>query len=463
MTGKRIIVGVSGSIAAYKAVLLVRLLVKAGAEVRVLMTPAATRFVAPLTFSTLAKSDVLTDVVSEAGWNNHVELGLWADAYVIAPATANTLAHLANGLCDTVLAAVYLSARCPVLFAPAMDVDMWQHPSTRANVARLEGFGNVIIPVGEGELASGLSGAGRLAEPEEIVATLTQKLGDAPRRRTPRVRLPSLPSQREERAREGREGPGVGSTAASGSTEDKLSPRERLQLPSTAQAPAGRLTAKRVLVTAGPTHEPIDPVRFIGNRSSGRQGLAIAAALLEEGAAVDLVLGPVSIPEAFEALARKHPARLRTHPVQTALEMHEAATALWRDCHAGILVAAVADYRPATVAEGKIKKTPGSEEGLSLQLVRNPDIAAALGRAKRPHQQLIGFALETEDGLANAQSKLARKSLDAIVLNLHTPEASAFGGADNEVTVVRAGGEVQAHGRMAKAAVGEVVAGLVEA
>ena len=462
MTGKRIIVGVSGSIAAYKAVLLVRLLVKAGAEVRVLMTPAATRFVAPLTFSTLAKSDVLTDVVSEAGWNNHVELGLWADAYVIAPATANTLAHLANGLCETVLAAVYLSARCPVLLAPAMDVDMWQHPSTRANVARLRGYGDTIIPVGEGELASGLSGAGRLAEPEEIVAALTRKLGDVPRPRTPRVRLPSSPSRSEERALEGREGPGVGSTIAPGTTEDELSPRERLQLPSTAQAPEGRLSAKRVLVTAGPTHEPIDPVRFVANRSSGRQGLAIAAALLDEGAAVDLVLGPVSIPDAFEALTRKHPARLRTHPVQTAVEMHDMASALWSDCDAGVLVAAVADYRPAAVAEQKIKKTPGTEEGLSLQLVRNPDIAAALGTAKQPHQQLIGFALETEDGLANAQAKLERKRLDAIVLNLHSAEASAFGGDESAVTVVRAGREPQAYGRMGKAEVGVVVAGLVE-
>ena len=441
MEGRRIIVGVSGSIAAYKAVLLVRLLVRAGAEVRVLMTPAATRFVAPLTFSTLAKSAVLTDVASEAGWNNHVELGLWADAYVIAPATANTLAHLANGLCDTVLAAVYLSARCPVLLAPAMDVDMWRHPSTRANAERLASFGNVLIPVGEGELASGLRGAGRLAEPEDILAAIARTLTEA--------------HASSEDAGDGATSDGAVSDGAA------VAARERLRLPSTAQAPGGRLSAKRVLVTAGPTHEPIDPVRFIANRSSGRQGLAIATALLDEGAAVDLVLGPVAIAEAFEALARRHPARLRTHPVRTATEMHEATTALWTDCDAGVLVAAVADYRPAAVAAQKIKKAPGGGEALTLQLVRNPDIAADLGRAKRPHQQLIGFALETEDGLAHARAKLERKGLDAIVLNLHAAEASAFGGDDNEVTVVTAAGEVTRHARMGKAAVGKVVADLV--
>ena len=419
---KRILLGVSGSIAAYKAVLLVRLLVKAGAEVRVLMTPAATRFVAPLTFSTLAKSEVLTDVVSEAGWNNHVELGLWADAYVIAPATANTLARLACGLCDTVLAAVYLSARCPVLFAPAMDVDMWLHPSTQANIERLKSYGNEVIPVGEGELASGLSGAGRLAEPEDIVSALTRKLADH--------------------------------------GEAVLRKRHHSDPHSTAQAPGGRLAGKRVLVTAGPTHEPIDPVRFIGNRSSGRQGLAIAEALLDRGAAVELVLGPVSIPEAFEALSRKHPARLRTHPVQTAVEMHDFATALWSDCDAGVLVAAVADYRPEKVAEQKIKKTPDREDGLELRLVRNPDIAAALGTAKRDDQTLIGFALETEDGVANARGKLERKGLDAIVLNMHSGERSAFGGEENEVGVVTATG-VRSFARQSKAGVAEVVVQLI--
>ncbi len=403
MHGSRIIVGVSGSIAAYKAVVLVRLLVKAGAEVQVLMTPAATAFVSPLTFATLSKRAVLTSVISEEGWNNHVELGLWADAFVIAPATANTLARLAHGICDDILAAVYLSARCPVLFAPAMDVDMWAHPSTQANVRLLESYGNEIIPVGEGELASGLNGAGRLAEPEEIMAALSRKLGSA---------------------------------ATAGVDEDK----------------ATRLSAKRVLVTAGPTHEPIDPVRFIGNRSSGRQGLAIVEELLAQGARVELVLGPVQL------TPKPHP-RLRVHPVQTAREMYEACTAHWPDCDAGILVAAVADYRPAEVATEKIKKGAGGDEGLQLALVRNPDIAATLGARKAPHQQLIGFALETNDGLANAGAKLARKRLDAIVLNMHSEAESAFGGGENTVMIVTAGGHTE-YGRMSKAGVAAAVVGV---
>ena len=389
-----VIVGVSGSIAAYKAVALVRLLVKAGAEVQVLMTPAAAAFVSPLTFSTLSKRPVFTSVLSEDGWNNHVELGLWADAYVIAPATANTLARLANGLCDNILAAVYLSARCPVFFAPAMDVDMWAHPSTRANVERLQGFGNRIIPVGEGELASGLHGAGRLAEPEEIVRVLAKALKD--------------------------DG-------------------------------GGPLAGKRTLVTAGPTHEPIDPVRFIGNRSSGKQGLAIVEALLSAGAAVDLVLGPVQ-------LSPKPHTRLTVHDVQTAQQMHDASVALWPACDIGVLVAAVADYRPDSAATQKIKKDPGSGDGLDLKLIRNPDIAATLGHVKRNDQCLVGFALETEDGVAHARSKLARKRLDAIVLNLHKPGASAFGGDDNEVTILTAQTQ-QAYPRGSKS---EVAAWVVE-
>ncbi len=400
MHGSHIIVGVSGSIAAYKAVLLVRLLVKAGAEVQVLMTPAATQFVSPLTFSTLSKREVLTSVISEEGWNNHVELGLWADAYVIAPATANTLARLAHGICDSIVAAVYLSARCPVLFAPAMDVDMWFHPSTQANLSLLESYGNEIIPVGEGELASGLNGAGRLAEPEDIVAALSRKLS---------------------------------------ATASKASPTTE----------GLRLSAKRVLVTAGPTHEPIDPVRFIGNRSSGKQGLAIVAELLAQGARVELVLGPVQLSP------KPHP-RLQVHPVQTAEQMYEVCAAEWELCDVAILVAAVADYRPANASREKIKKSGGGEEGLTLSLVRNPDIAAALGERKEPHQRVIGFALETNDGLANAKSKLERKRLDAIVLNMHGEDESAFGGEENTVTIVTAEGHTE-YGRMSKAGVATVV------
>ncbi len=402
LQGRRIIVGVSGSIAAYKAAFLVRLLVRAGAEVRVLMTPAATEFISPLTLSTLSKHEVLTSVISAEGWNNHVELGLWADAYVIAPATANTIARLAHGICDNVLAAVYLSARCPVLFAPAMDVDMWQHPSTRANVALLESYGNAIIPVGDGELASGLSGQGRLAEPEDIVSA-------------------------------------IAATLAQQAVEE---------------AQASSLIGKTVLVTAGPTHEAIDPVRFIGNHSSGKQGLAIVEALLAAGARVELVLGPIR-------LSPKPATHLRIHAVQSAQQMHDACVALWPNCQAGILVAAVADYRPATVATEKIKKSAEGEDGLSLTLVRNPDIAAALGSSKRVDQKLIGFALETNNGLQHARSKLARKRLDAIVLNEHTATASAFGGDQNAVTILQADGSRESFKRMAKADVAREVVELL--
>lgn len=388
LTGRRIIVGVSGSIAAYKAVLLVRLLVKAGAEVQVLMTPTAAEFVSPLTFSTLSKREVLSSVTSESGWNNHVELGLWADAYVIAPATANTLAKLANGICDTVVAAVYLSARCPVFFAPAMDVDMWEHPSTKTNVQRLISYGNILIPVGEGELASGLSGAGRLAEPEDIIALLSLKLAN---------------------------------------------PQP--------------LAGKKVLVTAGPTYEPIDPVRFIGNHSSGKMGLAIASQLLNAGAEVELVLGPT-------ALKPTQHNRLKVTNVRTAQQMHTACLNVWDQCTAGILVAAVADYRPSQVADQKIKKKDGEIE---LVLTKNPDIAADLGKRKGPSQKLIGFALETNDGKAHALGKLERKNLDAIVLNLHTPESSAFGGDENEVTILFSDGHEQPFGRMAKSLVAEKI------
>jgi len=378
-------------------VLLVRLLVKAGAEVKVIMTPSATEFVSTLTFSTLSKHEVLTSVISEEGWNNHVELGLWADAYVIAPATANTLAKLANGICDTVLAAVYLSARCPVMFAPAMDVDMWHHPSTQANIKRLESYGNDIIPVGEGELASGLSGAGRLAEPETIVEAIQQKLQEAD------------------------------------------------------DAEGKDLVGKSVLLTAGPTHEPLDPVRFIGNHSSGKMGIAIAKALLKRGAHVELVLGPAS------AVPPTHP-NLKVTSVRTAWDMHDACVALWPSMDAGIMTAAVADYRPETAADKKIKKDGDS---LSLNLVKNPDIAARLGKVKKDNQRLIGFALETNDGKKYALGKMQRKNFDAIVLNLHTPEATAFGGDTNQVTILKANGEELPFERMSKTEVAKEVVNLM--
>lgn len=360
------LLGISGSIAAYKSAFLVRALIKAGAEVQVVMTPAATRFITPLTLSTLSKRPVFTDVQSEDGWNNHVEMGLWADALLIAPATATTLGRLAAGLADNMVAATYLSARCPVFLAPAMDLDMWKHPATQANVQRLQGFGNFFIPVGHGELASGLVGDGRMAEPEEIV-TLLERFFSA-----------------------------------------------RLDL-----------AGKRVLVTAGPTYEPIDPVRFIGNHSSGKMGVAIADALAARGAQVTLLLGP-SAQEPTQG-------EVTMVRVRTAAEMHAEAARCFPEMDAAVLAAAVADYRPAQTAKEKIKK--GTEE-MTLRLEKTPDIAASLGRVKRPDQLLVGFALETEDELANAREKLERKNFDLIVLNSLRDAGAGFHHDTNKVTIL---------------------------
>ncbi|PPK84076.1 phosphopantothenoylcysteine decarboxylase/phosphopantothenate--cysteine ligase [Neolewinella xylanilytica] len=366
LAGKKIILGVCGSIAAYKAALIVRGLIKAGAEVRVLMTPSATNFIAPLTLATLSRADVVTSVHSGESWNNHVELGLWADAYLIAPATATTLAKLAHGICDSALVAVYLSARCPVFFAPAMDLDMWQHPTTVENVRRLQSFGNRLIDVGEGELASGLVGAGRLAEPEQILDTLAAFF-----------------------------------------------------------AQAHDLKDRRILLTAGPTLEDLDPVRFLGNRSTGRMGIALAEAAAARGAKVTLLLGPTHL--------STQAAGIETIAVRSALDMYHAAVERWPDCTDGILCAAVADYRPERVAEEKIKKQAGP---MRIDLVRNPDIAEELGRTKTAGQYLIGFALETENGLENARDKLLRKQLDLIVLNSPRTAGAAFGHATNQIQLI---------------------------
>lgn len=367
--GKKIIIGVSGSIAAYKAALLTRLLIKAGAEVRILMTPSAMTFITPLTLSTLSKNAVLSEVSSESGWNNHVELGLWADALVIAPATANTLAKLASGICDTILAAVYLSARCPVFIAPAMDVDMWHHPATQENIRRLQAFGNRLIPVGVGELASGLTGEGRMAEPEEIVQQL-----------------------------------------------------------ETFFAPDTILAGKTVLLTAGPTFEPIDPVRFIGNRSSGKMGIALAEEATRRGAQVTLILGPthLSAPEATFKVIR----------VETAQQMYDAALGHFESCDVAIFAAAVADFRPVSTASKKIKKQAGNQ-GLTLELTETPDIAAALGARKRAGQIMVGFALETNDETQNAFSKLQRKRFDFIVLNSLNDAGAGFQHDTNKISILR--------------------------
>ena len=376
LNGKKIIVGVSGSIAAYKMAILVRGLIKAGAEVQVLMTPAATKFISPLTLSTLSKRPVFTSATSEEGWNNHVELGLWADAFLVAPATANTLAKMANGFCDNMLTAVYLSARCPVFFAPAMDLDMWAHPATQANVKRLQRFGHHLIDVAEGELASGLVGAGRLAEPEEMVEQLAEFFR----------------------------------------SDDQL--------------PVGisdlNFIEATFLVTAGPTREALDPVRYLGNHSTGTMGVELALAAADRGAKVVLVLGPSK----HEVIHRN----IEVIRVTTAVEMFDACVAAWPSCTVGIMAAAVADYRPATVATEKIKK---KDDELTLELVRNPDIAKTLGASKRTGQQLVGFAMETENGLENARRKLISKNLDFIVLNSIREEGAGFGEGTNRISIVR--------------------------
>ena len=361
LKGKKILLGISGSIAAYKAAHLTRLLVKAGAEVKIIMTPASTSFITPLTLSTLSKNPIWTEVSSEGSWNNHVDLGLWADAMVIAPATATTLAKLANGLCDNMLVAVYLSARCPVFFAPAMDVDMWHHLSTQNNIQKLLSYGNQLVPVGIGELASGLSGEGRMAEPETIIDILNEHFN------------------------------------------------------------AGPLAGKRILVTAGPTQEALDPVRFLGNRSSGKMGISIAEEAAKRSAKVDLVLGPTHL--------RPHHPNIELHLVESAQEMYERSLALFPDCQAAILAAAVADYRPENRAEHKIKK---SGDTLNLALVRTLDIAAKLGQLKE-HQIVVGFAMETENEQLNALKKLEKKNMDFIVLNSLREEGAGFQHDTNKV------------------------------
>ena len=367
LAGKNIVIAVCGSIAAYKIASLIRLLVKADAQVNVIMSKEATAFITPLTLSTLSKNPVLIDyyLPNTGEWNNHVEIALNADYIVVAPATANTIAKMANGLCDNLLTAVYLSAKCPVLFAPAMDLDMWKHPSTQANISKLGSYGNILIPPGKGELASGLVGEGRLAEPEEIVDFLV-----------------------------------------------KFSTKE---LP---------LCGKRALVSAGPTYEAIDPVRFIGNHSSGKMGYAIARQLEALGAEVTLVSGPSSL---------KAPDRVHTISVTSAAEMLNACETYFEDADIVVMSAAVADYTPVEVATQKIKK---KENEFSIELKKTADILATLGAKKREKQLLIGFALETNNELENAKDKLIRKNLDFIVLNSMQDKGAGFATDTNKVTII---------------------------
>ena len=376
---KRILLGVSGSISAYKSALLVRLLVKAGAEVQVIMTESARAFITPLTLATLSKRPVLssfTDHPENGTWNNHVELGLWADAFIIAPASARTLARCATGLCDNLLSAVYLSARCPVFFAPAMDVDMYHHPSTVENLRRLSSFGNYIIRAEHGELASGLIGEGRLAEPETIVQTLEEFWN-------------------EEKQAENND------------------------------AFHSLLANKRVLITAGPTQEPIDPVRYISNHSTGKMGYAIARAFAQAGAQVTLVSGPTALPLPDPAVNRI--------PVQSARAMFLATEAVFAEADIVVLSAAVADYTPVHPASQKIKK---KDAIFSLELTKTTDIAATLGLRKQPGQWMMGFALETENEHANAVNKLHAKNLDWIVLNSLRDAGAGFGHDTNKITVI---------------------------
>lgn len=369
LSGKKILLGVSGGIAAYKTASLVRLFIKAGAHVQVIMTPASKDFVTPLTLSTLSKNPVhssfFNDEDENAVWNNHVDLALWADLFVIAPATANTLSKMVSGNSDNLLLAAYLSAKCPVYFAPAMDLDMYKHPSTLSSFKALQSYGNTIIPAESGELASGLSGEGRMAEPENIIAFIEADL------------------------------------------ESKLP-----------------LRGKKILVTAGPTYEPIDPVRFIGNHSSGKMGFDIAKAAADEGAEVILVSGPTH-------LKLNHPL-VKVVSVTSSEEMYHACHEYFADVDAAVAAAAVADYRPRDVATQKIKK---NESTLSLELEKTKDILSSLGAIKK-EQFLIGFALETENEIENAKLKIKKKNLDLIVLNSLNDEGAGFGKPTNKVTFI---------------------------
>jgi len=380
---KKIILGVTGSIAAYKSALLTRLLVKAGAEVRVVMTDSAKDFITPLTLHTLSKNPVVsTFTLGENGeWVNHVELGLWADAILIAPSSANTLGHCANGICESLLVAVYLSARCPVFFAPAMDVDMWKHPSTQLNVERLKSFGNFIIEPGNGELASGLMGEGRMSEPIDIVGFL-----------------------------------------------ENYYAKERL------------MKGRKILVTAGPTREAIDDVRYISNHSSGKMGYALANELADRGAEVTLVSGPVDVHLFL------HPHIKRIHVI-SAQEMFDEATSHFARMDAAIMTAAVADYASASIHSGKLKK---KEDEMTLDLVKTKDILKELGINKQANQILVGFALETHDGKANAEGKLKAKNLDMIVLNMYNQDNPVFGSDNNEVELGFADGTWKTLGKKSK-------------
>ena len=376
---KKILLAVCGSIAAYKAAFLVRLLVKEGAQVRVIMTKAATEFISPLTLATLSKNECVTDYINttKTNWNNHVELALWADLILIAPCSAGTISKMANGICDNLLMAVYLSARCPVYLAPAMDEDMWKHASTKQNIQKLISFGNKIISVNNGELASGLIGEGRMAEPIEIIKYLSKA---------------------------------VRST-------QYLTPSQISNLKS-------EFLNKKILITAGPTYEALDPVRFIGNHSSGKMGIALAEKAAELGADVQLIIGPTKLPI---------PNGIKVTHITSANEMYLACKKYFAKTDVCIFAAAVADYTPKNVAAQKIKK---SDAEFSITLKKNVDIAYEFGKIKKNNQISVGFALETNDELNHAKAKIAKKNFDLIVLNSLNDKGAGFKHETNKITIV---------------------------
>ena len=378
LKGKKIVLGITGSIAAYKSCLIIRELVKRGAEVQVVITPAGKEFITPITLSALTQKPVISEFFAQRDgtWHSHVKLGLWADAMLIAPCTASTLGKMAHGVADNMLITTYLSMKAPVFIAPAMDLDMYAHPTTQQNMERLRSFGNYIIEPQSGFLASGLEGKGRMEEPEKIVEYLEQAL-------TPH-----------------------------------FSP----------------LTSKKILITAGPTYEKIDPVRFIGNYSSGKMGFALAEECARRGAEVTLIAGPVALTvnKAYEPHGS-----IRRIDVESCQQMYDAATKAFTDADAAILCAAVADFRPAEVAEQKIKRVG---ENLDIHLVPNPDIAAELGKMKKEGQLLVGFALETNDEQQNAEKKLQKKNLDFIVLNSLRNEGTCFRSDENQIAIISSDG-----------------------
>lgn len=383
MKGRKILIGITGSIAAYKIPQLVRLLMKAGAEVKVLMTPSAVNFVSPLVLSTLSKNRVLVDIANGTDWENHVMLGRWADLFLIAPASCNSISKMANGLCDNLVMAVYLSATCPVMIAPAMDEDMWHHASTKRNLALLRSYGNHVLDSEYGELASGLIGMGRMLEPEQLIASIESVL-----------------------------------------------------------SASKRLSGKKALVSAGPTYENLDPVRFIGNYSSGKMGIALAEALANEGCTVELVLGPV-------AQKPQHP-HIHVTSVRSANDMYEACMQYFSESDITIMAAAVADYTPVDVSDAKIKKQASEFE---LKLKKTTDILKSLGAIKKSNQTLIGFALENRDEKQYALKKLHEKNADAIVMNSLNDAGAGFAGDTNKITIFEKDGTETSYELKPKSAV----------